>query len=312
MAKKKYYSGCLLPDIEPLWDKVTYPLAYISFGSCANLGFMTDTTMKGRYAHLVFLDTTGRIEKGSTLGTNRYVAYEGTISAENYIIALDDDCVGSFSSLWPGISTEAWLRSTNEYFTAAAAGEGPHWTNVTLYDSTGSRFLTATAPVDYFDLTSWLTGLALGRTGRPLALKPPEGVFKGCRYGELLLPYELTWNKASLPYLIMLYFPVSNLTVAWSTNQKLRRLANSSGYGLKDVENDGDLRAIFGSSRGRIRQKDGSFVDPVVWETVEYNTYGISTYSECELIWANYDIYTVNGSLYYATSAPEKIYEKEE
>ena len=308
MAKKKYYSGCLLPDIEPLWDKVTYPLAYISFGSCANLGYTTDTTMKGRYAHLVFLDTVGYIEKGSTTGTNSYVAYEGTISAENYIIALDDDCVGSFSSLWPGISTEAWLRSTNQYYTAAAAGEGPHWTSVTLFDSTGRRFLTATAPVDYFDLTSWLTGLALGRTGRPLALKPPEGVFKGCRYGELLLPYELTWDKETLPYLIMLYFPESNLTAAWATNQKLRRLADTPGYGLKD----GDLRAKFVSSRGRIRQKDGSFVDPVVWETPEYSIYGISTYEECELIWANYDIYTVNGSLYYTTSAPEKIYEKEE
>lgn len=196
---KKYYNGHLLPDIEPLWNKTTYPYAYISICDAENTGLPVETGLTGRYAHLVLIDTAGYIRIGDSYN-NAYVANAEITAAKTFVIALDDDSVESLSSLYQGINKETWLETTNYYQYEAAAGEGPHWTNTTLYDADGNLFLEASDPVTPFDLTAWLTGYALGLCGKPLPFSKAEKEPVAYLYNGVRLPKLPEWDRESYPY----------------------------------------------------------------------------------------------------------------
>ena len=304
---KKYYNGNLLPDIEPLWDKTIYPYAYISIGSCANLGYTTDTTMKGRYAHLVFVDTTGYIEKGSTVGTNSYIPYNGTISGETYIIALDDDCVESFSSLWPGINTETWLESTNEYFAAAAAGEGPHWTNTTLYDADGNLFLEASEPVAAFDLTAWLTGYALGLCGKPLPFstkkEPVAYMYNGVR-----LPKLPEWDRVAYPYAVINGIGIGDAISYYrlSICNKYNVFEADSGYIYFGESSGGSTDITFMQSE--CNPTNGTWSDFEEASSRNITITGKTNSLFKPANWSNVDI-TLDGTTYLTASDPVPVYE---
>ena len=300
---KKYYNGNLLPDIEAVWDKTTYPYACIH--------------LFGRTAFVAFTDKVGYIEGYSpadgymlynyTLGLTTDVEYDPSkvIYAKVYVVALDETGVELNADTYPGINMDSWVEDewedvlgtgnpVNSYYSLPMGNNGPHWTNTTLYDADGNLFLEASDPVAYFDLRSWLTGYALGLCGKPLPFskvqkEPVAYLYNGVRLPKLPetgYQYAII-SKTKDDYTLGLY----DEYVLFVTNQQ-------------PIKGTGSI--TFPAGTYRIYEYRTTEAFGWVEEANENDKYINAFY---DLFWCNEDILNENGSVYFAASEPIPVYE---
>ena len=169
------YSGYILPEI-PARDEAKYPIVFISI---YEQGFAC-LTFADKPAFVTDLDGDGK--RTYTLQQTSQDPYDETkmIYGKEYVAALRDPVSDVLNTVYPGISTSAWLELPWELgdfgipegsYYALSCGTGPHWSNTTLYDVSGNVVIQAAdAAQTGFPLTSWLWGFVMGLCGKPLPL----------------------------------------------------------------------------------------------------------------------------------------------
>lgn len=182
-AMDKYlYNGLELPDL-PEWDTTAYPYAYIYYVG-ENPAFCTLVLVPAD-AEIVFEEGTAAI----LFSTSHYRSYYARSVDEQWDDEGTTETSGSIYLFKPMV----------DYPTAYTVVQ---WTNFDVYTKDNKPLFPKSDPVlirSGFNLKSWLTGFALGLTGKPLLLaKKPVAYLYGPEKHRLpALPY---WDRTVYPY----------------------------------------------------------------------------------------------------------------
>ena len=156
-----------------------------------------------------------------------------------------------------------------------------------------------------FDLRSWLTGFALGFSGKPLPLSTGKTPI-AYSYNGTVLPKLPEWDREQYPYAYIDYYDsTGNSYSFFVTSKPLRWYAG--GFVIGFPLNDPDALASVFRWRYRPAYADGWY------ETGESDNAGIYYGG----VWTNTDIYypddysdeTLAGTLFLAASEPVPVYE---
>ena len=148
-AMAKYqYGDVILPGFPSELDTETYPCAFI-VQSRETKWYQLVCTKNRVYC----TEGVNPVAVGWDASVNRghgFVCYSGDNA---WVVDNDLDAEMSTGTLF--------LMLTEDEFDFI-------WTNTTIESSMGTVFLEASEPIPTFDLQSWLTGYALGLSGKPL------------------------------------------------------------------------------------------------------------------------------------------------
>ena len=199
---------------------------------------------------------------------------------------------------------------------SGSGGLTPIWSNFDIIAEDGSVFLAASDPVEVkgFDLRSFLTGLALGLSGKPLPLAKKEPI--AYLYNGVRLPKLPEWDRVAYPYAAIYtyhgkhepYNPIYRLVLSDSPFKII--YANSGlGYFYTAIKCYGNYIAYWKIKTADDWSGDGSGADGMSF-SLDDETGAV--------IWANTDIFyaddysadeTLAGTLYLAASEPIPVYE---
>ena len=299
------YNGYILPDI-PARDEAKYPIVFISvypqgfacLSFADKLGFVTDLDGDGNRTY-------------SLLQTSQD-PYEETklIFGKEFVAALSDPVSNVLNTVYPGISTGAWMELPWELgnfdipegsYYAMSCGTGPHWTNTTLYDVSGNVVIQgAGAEQAGFPLESWLTGFALGLAGKPLPMGTVEREPVAYLYNGVRLPKLPEWDKKKYPYVMMwdrhggTYGTVYAFSVA---HHKIMLVEGATETAIGVGAGETYLEISYGMG------------DYSQFQSFTEKTPDSPALLSREVHWSNYDIVDENGTLFLAASDPVPIYE---
>lgn len=289
---KALYNGYELPAL-PEWDTTAYPYAYIWFPYNSPIEFW-----------LVLIPAEAELVYNSDLhflfSASHYLRYHAQ--------ALDNDW-GSAErvEIESGIGISIWKPESvdaDEYFTTC-------WANFDIYSESGQLLLAASEPVpikEGFDLKSWLTGFALGLSGKPLPLNTGRKLV-GYSYNGTVLPKLPEWDKET--------YPVASISVSGPNISNKGYIALLRIYGQIDAGTAGVSNYFYSSVGGlqyRIEWADGteaptdSWGEATVYEAGNDANSGLSTAFDF-IVWTNTDIVASDGSWSMTASEPVPVYE---
>lgn len=269
---KALYNGYELPAL-PEYDTETYPYAFIYYvGETPTLCTLV----------LVPADATVSYPDDSSailINTSYYQSY----SARSVDDAWEDDGITETSG------SIYLIKPMDEFPTDYTVVQ---WTNFNIYTKDEELLLAASDPVPIpesgFDLRSWLTGLALGLSGKPLPLSTGKKLV-GYSYNGTVLPALPEWDREMYPYAVidndgwylacctsMLQYNGSNIVYKEDCSTYCFKLDNGAWV------------------------YDGS-------ASYNFDAGKTAVYGEC--IWTNTDILNEDGTLCLAASEPVPIYE---
>lgn len=193
---------------------------------------------------------------------------------------------------------ETWVKSSeatsdgNQTLTISAPPAETFWANFDIYDSDGSLYLAASLPVpikEGFDLKSWLTGFALGFSGKPLPLNTGKKIV-AYSYNGTVLPKLPEWDREMYPYAVIVKYQYAP---NW-------RFLFFSALPLEQNGNNFTVPADY------IRYEIQDITTGTEWVYVGTGeTYGGTGWA----MWANTDILKADGTLYLSASEPIPVYE---
>lgn len=236
-------------------------------------------------------------------------AYSGTTAGGDpiYIAATASKVmIGMFNAEQDADADELIALETEGYMTLHTDGLTPIWTNFDIIAENGSVFLAASEPVlveepeepepPAFDLRSFLTGLALGLSGKPLPLANKEPI--AYLYNGVQLP---KLPESDLPYAVIVYKTKPNYSVYFSKTPFTNGvyIGNSNGGTIEET-----AYCYYTLTNG-------------AWVFSGEKDSSIAFVASMQLLWANHevnytDIYNPSelaGTLYFAASYPIPVYE---
>lgn len=303
MSRYKY-NDLTLPAL-PEWDKETYPYALI-FLQMYGGESVYDTSPESGIVLIVanklgYLDDPRGITN-EALETDTYVYTMGGNDWDGFTPDPIDYIRWTCPSLeegWQEFDTGS--RSQIDAGMKSCYPDMLAWTNTTLYDADGNVVLEASDPIPICDLRSWLTGFALGFSGKPLPLSTGKKLV-GYSYNGTVLPKLPEWDREMYPYAFMLDKP--SLYLCSSLPCAAVQTVLSPGY--MGIFATGDCDVI----RYEPTTDGGS------WQRVSETAESFST-SEMiiglaffDLLWTNTDIInTEDRTVFLAASEPIPVYE---
>lgn len=176
------------------------------------------------------------------------------------------------------------------------------YTNHDILDGEGNVWLAADSvtPVEEetgsgFDLKSFLTGLALGLSGKPLPLAPKEPT--AYSYNGVVLPKLPEWDRETYPYAVIVHNTSENkYTLYLSKVAPTYGVYNTTAnvYGIY-LSGDSELSSIASSDSW------GAFMGS--------NIKCVTIISTRYALWTNADIVSEDGSVYLGASKPVPVFE---
>lgn len=231
MSKQYLYNGVKLPAL-PEYDQSVYPYVILQ-----------RIPMTDGYAYYF----TGRATPFTRADDYTIEQPDGTTVLLTDVMNLYDP-EGCFEYLLE----DGWIYLGNPSQVVSSATEVIFWTNTDIYEDDGSVFLAGSEPVQAstFDLKSWLTGFALGFSGKPLPLNTGKKIV-AYSYNGTVLPKLPEWDREMYPYAIICgigeysYLVHDNLEgrykyVFCATTEAHTFGGNSKAYGLLYFCNQGD------------------------------------------------------------------------
>lgn len=213
---------------------------------------------------------------------------------------------------------ETWIESDevtsdgNDLLTISASPAETFWANFDIYNEDGSLYLAASEPVPIeeekgFDLKSWLTGFALGLSGKPLPLSTGKTLV-GYSYNGTVLPKLPEWDREAYPYAVMdnngsdTVFSIHLCSTLPQAYKSLTHtfLKTTGAYLYATYSTKG----VYGDDWWSDYNGSGAYT--------EANTDDGSSGLLCNIkyaMFANFDVYDADGNLYLSASAPIPVYE---
>lgn len=292
------YNGVELLDINTVWtDKTTYPYAHI-YESNGLYGLVISThpalfRTRGSYT-ADYLPTGAVCMQYLHTQTEWYYMSSKTISSTSGYAELN--YTKGFKIIWASYDV---YRSTDNEFT----------------ENDGSLYLAASKPVDptapayTYDRTAFLSGMAMGLTGKGNPISSIGGgasgnmIYNGVELPELPAAdghpyiYVFSANKTAVDALA----PGTGLEILYFAQySKDMYVWDGSRFENNVV---GTTVLSYGYTPGGV---NGSFADWEVYEaaTVPAGGYGIPTVNGCNWVWCNTDLVKPDGTVYLAASEP--------
>lgn len=264
------YNGVELPDINTVW---TDKVTYPNVTIFVSSQKNFDTGLTETYTYLWFLDNPPYVGRSDGIAGSLY----GGAIIQSYRLTGGN---------WEYYATHTWPSAFSYPFDYII------WTNYDLLDEDGNLILSASSPIpvstftpDPMSLTmGWIVGRRIaGQRGKKK--EPVAYLYNGVR-----LPKLPEWDRDMYPWAVIQYVTI--------TTPAYRLLVSQSPTVLNASLTGGSTPAP-----GLIWTAGDTWGEPISNDSGQ-------TWVNCDLIWANYDVYYSGGeTLALAASDPVPVYE---